>query len=466
LLLVLGLALGLGLGAGCRTSTPRSAGPTDPRELARELFRELIELDTTEHQGSGRAAQAMARRLRAAGFPAGDVVLAGPRPRNLNLVVRYRAASSARRPILIFGHLDVVEARRSDWSLDPFTFVEKDGFYYGRGAEDMKYEDAEIVANLIRLRREGFVPARDLIVALTDHEEAGDANGVEWLLAHRRELIDAELAINLEGGGGDLRGGKRILMEVQTSEKVYVSFRLEARESGGHSSMPVRENAIYRLAAGLGRLAGFAFPLQLSETTRAFFARAAEPRARADVARMLAAPMDPAAAERVAGTSAYYNAMLRTTCVATRLEGGHADNALPQTARALINCRLLPGEPVAQVLATLRRVLADPKIAVTQLEAAVAAPASPIHAELFGAVERITGAMWPGVPVAPVMSTSATDGRFLRRAGIPTYGVSGMFLDIDDVRSHGKDERIAVESFHAGVEFMYRLLKVLVGPAR
>jgi acetylornithine deacetylase/succinyl-diaminopimelate desuccinylase-like protein len=433
------------------------------QQLARDIFKELIEINTTMNLGSTKAAEAMVARLRAAGFPQSDLQLVGPRPQNMNLVVHYHGKGNL-RPILFIGHLDVVEALRQDWSLDPFTFVEKDGYFYGRGTSDMKCEDADIVANLIRLRGEGFVPNRDIIVALTEHEENGDANGIEWLLAHRRDLIDAEFAVNLEGGGGDIKTGKPILMEVQTSEKVYMSYQLEVKNRGGHSSIPVKDNAIYRLSAGLTRLAKYDFPIRLNETTRTFFERTANKETdqnRSDMVAILKTPLDTGAANRLAASSAYYNALMRTTCVPTMLSGGHAENALPQTARAVVNCRMLPDDSAENVLGTLRRVLADSQITVTQVGQPRPGPLSPLRKDVMDIVEKLTASMWPGVVVTPIMSTGASDGKFLRQAGIPVYGVSGIFADIDDVRAHGRDERIGVKEFFAGVEFMYQFVKSL-----
>jgi acetylornithine deacetylase/succinyl-diaminopimelate desuccinylase-like protein len=440
------------------------AGGLSPhQQLARDIFREVIEINTTMNVGSTKAAEAMAARLKGAGFPESDMQLVGPRPQNKNLVVRYRGTGSL-RPVLLIAHLDVVEALRQDWSFDPFTFLEKDGFFYGRGTSDMKCEVADIVANFIRLKKEGFVPKRDIILALTEHEENGDANGVEWLLANRRDLIDSEYGINLEGGGGDIENGKPFLLEVQTSEKVYVSFQLEVKNKGGHSSIPVKENAIYRLAAGLTRLAQFDFPIRLNETTRTFFARTAqreEGQTKSDMLAILKTPPDDAAASRLAAAKPYYNALMRTTWVPTMLSGGHAENALPQSARAVVNCRMLPDETAQNVLATLRRVLADSQIVVTQIAPARPGPLSPLRKDVMDAVEQLTASMWPGVIVTPVMSTGASDGKFLRQAGIPVYGVSGMFADIDDVRAHGRDERFGVKEFYDGVEFMYRFLRLL-----
>ncbi len=433
------------------------------QQLARDIFRELIDINTSLNVGSTKAAEAMATRLKTAGFSESDIKILGPQPQHMNLVVRYRG-KGVLPPILFIGHLDVVDALRQDWSIDPFTFLEKDGFFYGRGTSDMKCEDADIVSNFIRLKYEGFVPDRDIILALTEDEENGDANGVQWLLANRRELVDAEFAINLEGGGGDIQNGKPMMMEIQTSEKIYLSFQLEVKNKGGHSSLPVKDNAIYRLAEGLERLSHYDFPVRLNETTLTFFERSAKRETgqrQSDMLGLLHSPRDSAAANRLAAESAYFNAMMRTTWIPTMLSGGHAENALPQSARAVINCRLLPDESTEHVLATLRRVLADSQIIVTQLGQPRPAPLSPLRKDVMDAVETLTASMWPGVIVTPVMSTGASDGKFLRQAGIPVYGVSGIFADIDDIRAHGRDERIGVREFYDGVEFMYKLIKAL-----
>jgi acetylornithine deacetylase/succinyl-diaminopimelate desuccinylase-like protein len=436
------------------------------QQLARAIFKELIEINTTDSTGDcTKAAEAIATRFRAAGFAAGDVAVVGPSPKKQNVVARLRGTGKG-RPILLIAHLDVVEARREDWSFDPFVFLERDGYYYGRGTTDIKSGAAVLAADLIRLKQEGYTPDRDLIVALTADEEGGTANGVEWLVQHRKDLIDAEYCLNTDGGGGELQKGVKIANELQTGEKVYLSFTLETKNKGGHSSLPVKDNAISHLAGGLSRLAAFEFPVRLNDTTRVFFARMAGVETgtvAADMKAVAGTPLDAAAAARLSADSPYYNALMRTTCVATRLDAGHADNALPQSARAIVNCRMLPGDLPQDVRDTLIGVLADPAIAVTPIGAARPAPASPLRPDIVEAVERVTTDMWPGVPVVPIMSTGATDGLILRRAGMPVYGVSGLFDDIDDVRAHGRDERMAVWAFFDGLEFMYRLEKALTG---
>lgn len=474
-LLVLALA-GLALAAPSATgpaaaqsaiSNQQSTIGTAHDRLARDILKELVEIDTTDSIGDNtKAAEAMAARLKAAGVPADDVRVLGPNPRKGNLVARLRGTGKA-RPILLLAHLDVVEARKEDWSpdLDPFRFIEREGFFYGRGTTDDKAMAAIWIANLIRYTQEGLVPDRDLIVALTSDEEGGDYNGVDWLLQNHRALIEADYCLN-EGGGGDLKKGRRLTNNVQAAEKVYLSFRLEARNPGGHSSLPTKDNAIYHLAGGLARLAAYDFPVRLSEVTRGYFARMAAVETGQTAADMKAVSRptpDPDAVKRLADQSPWYNAQIRTTCVATRLEGGHADNALPQTARATVNCRMLPGADPKEIAQTLVRVLDDDKITVAPIGQPRPSQPSPLRPDVMGPIERVTSEMWPGVPVVPTMSTGATDGLYLRNAGIPVYGVDGIFTDVDDVRAHGRDERLGAKEFYEGREFLFRLVKALAG---
>jgi acetylornithine deacetylase/succinyl-diaminopimelate desuccinylase-like protein len=457
-------------GAGAALLVPIAAAQSLPphQQLARDVYKQLIEINTTDSIGSTTvAAEAMAARLRAAGFPAADIFLGGPDPRKGNLVVRYRGrGASGRKPLLLLAHLDVVEARKEDWSpdLDPFRLIEKDGYFYGRGTADDKAMAAIFVANLLRMKQQNLVPERDIVLALTADEEGGDHNGVQWLLANHPALVEAEYGLN-EGGGGQSRGGRRIANRVQASEKVYVDFTLEVTNKGGHSSQPQPENAIYELTDALSRLAKFAFPAKVNEVTRAYFEKmaAVEPGPLAADFKAASQPtLDAAATARLSAVP-LYNAMLRTTCVATMLTAGHAQNALPQRAVANVNCRILPGEDPQVVQQTLARVLDNPRITIAPVKPAKPSPASPLTPEIMQTITRITEEMWPGVPVIPFMSTGATDGLYFRQTGVPIYGVSGLFGDMDDVRSHGRDERMGVKEFYEGQEFLWWLVNALSG---
>ena len=467
-------AAALVLAASPATSQNTTAGgtlpPAEDMALARVLLEQLIEIDTTdtERGDNTRAAQALADALLEAGFPPEDVqVLVPPDfPTKGNLVARLRGSDPDAEPILLLAHLDVVDALAEDWSPDipPFEFQERDGYFYGRGTADDKDECAIHTANLIRWRREGFVPERDIVIALTADEESGTRNGVEFLLEEHRDLIDAAFALN-EGGGGMERNGRKVSNNVQAAEKVYLSFWFAAKNPGGHSSLPVRENAIYELSAALLAVREFDFPVMLNEVTEEFFDRSADlvGGETGEAMRRIVDDPDDAAALAVLSRQASYNARLRTTCVATLVEGGHAENALPQLARANVNCRLLPGHDPDEVEETLRRLAAPYGVEVERRREATPSPPSPLTGEVLGAIERVTEQMWPGVPVLPVMSSGATDGLYLRNAGIPVYGVSGIFGDMDDVRVHGRDERIRIDHFHEGQEFLYRLVKALAG---
>jgi acetylornithine deacetylase/succinyl-diaminopimelate desuccinylase-like protein len=436
--------------------------PAADQRLAREIYKEMIESRSGFTTGATTPiAERVAARLKAEGFPASDIFVGGAIPTKANVVVRYHG-SGARKPLLLLAHIDVVEAKREDWTTDPFTFIEKDGYFYGRGTQDDKAQAAIWVANLIRYRREGFRPNRDLIVALTaDEEGGGPYNGVDWLLKNKRDLIDAEYAIN-EGGRGDMLGGKRISNNVSLSEKTYSDFRLEVRNKGGHSARPVPDNAIYHLAGALYRLSSFTFPFRLNEVTRAYFRQMAKIETgalAADLAKV--ADADEEAMKRVAAISPPMNAMMRTTCVATQLEGGHATNALPQLAAANVNCRILPEDAIEDILAALKKVVADDQVSVTIKTNEGRSPASPMRPDVMKAFTRITDIMWPGVITVPTMAVGGSDGRYLRVAGIPTYGIQGFFTDRDDVRAHGRDERMPVQSFYEGQTFLYEFVKTL-----
>lgn len=434
------------------------------------IYKELVELNTTASVGDTTlAAKAVAKRLLDAGFPANDVrVLVHPdNAKKGNLVARLRGRGGAHagKPILLLAHLDVVEAKREDWSpeLDPFKLIERDGFYYGRGTSDDKAMAAIFVANLIRYHKEQTPLQRDVILALTADEEGGDFNGAAWLVTQHRELVDAAFGLN-EGGGGRSSHGKLLYNGVQASEKLYRDFELSVTSAGGHSSLPVPDNAIYTLSRALARLASHVFPVHLNPVTRAFFERSAQlqtPPLAADMKALVRTNAGDAAAVARLSQTALYNAMLRTTCVATQLQAGHAPNALPQRATANVNCRILPGESVEDVQRALLRALADPKISV-QLKPAhnpddSNAP-SPLTPDVMTPIEELTRASWPGLTTLPLMGAGATDSRYFRHAGIPMYGVSGLFSDIDDVRAHGRDERLGVKQLYDAQEFLYRLV--------
>lgn len=442
-----------------------SQEPSSPWErLAREVFQELIEINTAHSVGGTlEASEAMARRFLAEGFAASDVVVTEVAPGEGNVVARLRGRATGKKPILLLAHIDVVEANPEDWTLPPFQFIEQDGYFFGRGVADDKDEAAIYVTNLIRMKREGFVPDRDIIVALTADEEGGEHNGVEWLIQNRPELIDAEYAFN-EGGGGTLKGDERVSNNVQASEKKYQNYTVEATNPGGHSSLPRPDNAIYELSKALLGIGAYAHPVRLNEVTRAYFGRTADlvdAETGAMMRRLLADPAD-AEAVRFLARDPGYNSRMRTSCVATLLSGGHAPNALPQRATANVNCRILPDEEPEAVLARLQAAAADATVTITMDGRARNSPPSPLTPELLGTIEQVTEEMWPGVPVVPIMSTGATDALYLRTAGIPVYGVSGLFYE--DPNSHGMNETIPVQSFYEGLEFLYRLVRRLSEP--
>jgi acetylornithine deacetylase/succinyl-diaminopimelate desuccinylase-like protein len=436
--------------------------PETDQRLARDIYKQMVESKSGFSTGATTPiSEAIAARLKKEGFPASDIFVGGAIPSKANVVVRYRG-TGARKPILLLAHTDVVEAKREDWTTDPFTLIEKDGYFYGRGTADDKAQASIWIANLIRYKREGFKPDRDLIVALTaDEEGGGPYNGVDWLLKNKRELIDADFALN-EGGGGVLVNGKRLSNNIVLSEKMYADFQLEVRNKGGHSARPVPDNAIYQLAGALTRLSTFTFPFRVNEVARAYFQQMAKiesgPLA-SDFAKIAEGSQD--AMRRVAAASPAMAAMMRTTCVATMLEGGHAVNALPQLAAANVNCRILPEDSVDNVLQTLRKIVADDQVMVKIKTDEGASPSSPMRADIMKAFNHSTDVMWPGVVTLPSMSAGATDGRYLRATGIPVYSLSGIFNERDDVRAHGRDERLPVRSFFEGQTFMYEFVKSL-----
>jgi acetylornithine deacetylase/succinyl-diaminopimelate desuccinylase-like protein len=439
------------------------------RQLSHDIFKQLIEINTTDSVGNvSTASEAMAQRFRDAGFPDSDLHILGPNDRKKNLVVRFHG-SGKHKPVLLIGHLDVVEARREDWTTDPFQFVEKDGYYYGRGTQDMKDGDAVMVTTLLRFKKEGYVPDRDIILALTADEEGGTSNGVDWLLKNNRELIDAEFVLNHDGGGILSENGKPQYMTVDASEKLYSDYQLTVTNPGGHSSLPKPDNAIYHLADGLARLEHYEFQFELTNITRAYYERmskiATGSRA-SDMSAILKNPPDMAAVARLSQDPIDHSIM-HTTCVATRLSAGHANNALPQTAQANVNCRIVPGHSTEEIRQELEKVVADPKISVHEVGAiggvtnrkSFAPP--PLRPDVFQPLEKVVESMWPGLPVVPDMATGASDGVYTNAAGLPTYCVSAEAIDRDDIRAHGRDERVRTEAFYRAVDFYYRFLKAV-----
>ncbi|MCW8808344.1 MAG: M20/M25/M40 family metallo-hydrolase [Rhodanobacter sp.] len=458
-------------------AAPPEALDASTHELAHDIFKQLIEINTTDSVGNvTTATKAMEQRLLAGGFSKDDIYVGGPNDRKQNLVVRYRG-TGARQPILFIGHLDVVEAPRNEWHTDPFKFVEKDGYYYGRGTQDMKDADAIMVTNFIRLKQEGFKPDRDLILALTADEEGGKSNGVAWLLKNHLDLMKAGYSLNPDGGSVDLVHGKAVDVAVDATEKLYGDFQLTVTNPGGHSSLPVPDNAIYHLSGALVRLQNHAFPFELNEVARAYFKKLStieRGQQRADLQAVLKPKPDPAAIARLS-KDPEWNSMMHTTCVATRLDAGLANNALPQRAQAIVNCRILPGYTLEQIRQQLIKIFADSKVTVRYMDDAYNVydtapqrkqlPPAPLNREVMAAMDKVVGQMWPGAPVIPTMAPGASDSIYTMAAGIPSYGVSGVAIETNDDRAHARDERLQVDSFYRGVVFYYRLIKTLSGGA-
>jgi acetylornithine deacetylase/succinyl-diaminopimelate desuccinylase-like protein len=457
----------LALPAALAAQAQQGAALRPEQQLAHDIYKELVEINTADSVGSTTvAANAVAKRFRDAGFPDSDIFLGGPKPDKGNIVVRYHgAAPGARKPLLLLAHLDVVQALKADWSsdLDPFKFTERDGYYYGRGTSDDKAMASIFVANLLRYKREGYVPDRDIILALTADEEGGGSNGVRWLIENHKNLIDAAYALN-EGGGGSLRDGKPFINAVGAAEKVSANFVVSTTNRGGHSSVPRDDNAIYQLAQALTRIAKLQMPVMLNEVTKAYFARTAAietPQMGAAMRAIVANPANAAAAATIS-RDPRYRSMLRTTCVATMLAGGHARNALPQAASANVNCRMAPGHDPADVRARIVQAIGDTGVSVSPAPAMSHAAPSPLAPEIMQPIEKLTHELFgPNVLVIPTMGTGATDSRYLRAVGIPGYGVSGLFGDPNDNRAHGRDERVLIKSYYDSEEFLYRLVKEL-----
>ncbi|WP_309752254.1 M20/M25/M40 family metallo-hydrolase [Novosphingobium sp.] len=461
------LAITLLLGASVAAGA--AAMPLRPDQVEfRGLYKELVETNTTVSTGSCTlAAERMAARLKAAGIADSQITLFSvpEHPKDGGLVVVYPGTSKKLKPMLLLAHIDVVEAKRSDWVRDPFTLIEEDGYFYARGTADDKSQAAIWTDTLVRFAREKYKPKRTVKMALTCGEETSGAfNGAEWLSQNRRELIDAEYALN-EGGGGLSDGhGKLMVQTIQVGEKAYQDYTFTTTNKGGHSSQPVRENAIYAMADAVAKVRDFEFPLEFNDTTRAFFAKSGALRndemGKAMVA--LAANPQDKAAEAIVNTDKMYHSMLRTTCVATLIDGGHALNALPQTVTANVNCRMFPGRTSDETQATLEAAIGNPAVKVVQTKVGKPiAKTPPMYPWLIGPMEALVAKHFPGVPVIPVMSTGATDGVYLAAVGIPTYGVPGEWGDPDGNGAHGLNERLEVRSLMEGRDYLFELVKLL-----
>ena len=451
--------------------------PEADRGLARDLFKQLIEINSTDSVGSvTAAATAMRDRLSAGGFAAADLKILGPNDRKMNLVAIYHSKpGSILKPILMICHLDVVEANKSDWTPDtpPFVFTEKDGFFYGRGTQDIKEGDAGLVYAFLRMKREGYVPDRDLVLALTADEEGGKANGVDWLIQHHPELMKAEFVINPDAGGVFSEKGKPVVFDVEATEKTYADFHVTATNKGGHSSLPTPDNAIYHVADALAKLERTPFPVELNNVTREEFRQMAKietGQLSEDMKALVVGSEDPAVIDRLSAVPDW-NSTMRTTCVATMLSAGHAPNALPQKAQANVNCRILPGHSGEETRQSLIKLFNDPEIKVEFVTDAgivlgkgderMSAPPPPVNKTVQGALEKTVNELWPGLPIVPTMEPGASDSIYTVAAGIPSYGLNGFSIDQDDVRAHGMNERLGVESYYKGVEFTYLFVKAL-----
>jgi acetylornithine deacetylase/succinyl-diaminopimelate desuccinylase-like protein len=473
--LIVSLVSGASLLAAAQSGSLPTASPAERAE-ARDIFKQLIEINTTDTpKGSvTAAAKAMQKRFLDAGFSPEDMHLLGPDPNKLNLIVRIRAvAPTSEKPVLFIGHLDVVEALPSDWHTNPFEFVEKDGYFYGRGTQDMKESDAALVWTFLRLHREGYKPKRDLILALTADEEGGKFNGPQWLIKNHRDLVDAAFVINMDAGGVELDHGRTVVADVEATEKVYADYAVTALNPGGHSSRPRPDNAIYELTTALNKLAAHSFPFELNGVTRTYFEnlqKQEKGQTAQDIKAILATPPDAAAAARLSAEPDF-NSNFRTTCVATMRKAGHARNALPQTAQANVNCRIFPGHSPEEIRQELIKLFGDPKLSVkyisdagvvsdTAPERKAIVPPPPIK-EVFEPLTRITQQIWPGTPVTPVMENGASDSIYFAQVGIPSYGYSAVALERDDDRAHGQDERLPVDSYWKSLDFFYAFTKAL-----
>jgi acetylornithine deacetylase/succinyl-diaminopimelate desuccinylase-like protein len=463
---VLALAAMLGAAAPANVPPPGPMPPADNQKIAHDIFRDLVEIRSVHSIGTKQTADVIVKYLKAGGFTDSEIAVAPETkyPNQVNVVVRLKGKGKG-KPVMWICHMDVVDARPEDWTLPPYKFTQKDGYFYGRGTSDMKDEDAAAAASLIRLKKEGFVPDRDIVVAFTADEEVGlEQDGPQFLVQHRKDLVgDVGLVMNPDGGSGEILNGKRLDFAVETVQKTYMTFTMETANKGGHSSEPRPDNAIYELASGLTRLSHYVFPFKTNATTRSYFASIAATatgQRKADLIALSKLPVDNAAATRLAQDTAM-NAILHTTCVATMLKAGVQENALPSSATATIQCRVFPGETVEQTQATLAKVAGDPGMKVALFEPVQPAPETVPDPKVMAQVTDVVHSMWPGVTVMPVMAAGASDSIFTRAAGIPSYGVGGGWNDLNDLRMHGRDERNEIGNFYQTVEFTYRLMKEL-----
>ena len=459
--------------AGASAAPGPAQAPAADEVAFRALYKQLVEINTTRSVGScSQAAEAMRAHLLAAGIPAADTQILAPpdRPQDGALIAVLHGRDPAAKPILLLAHIDVVEAKREDWARDPFKLVEENGWFYGRGASDDKAMASVFTASIMRYAKQGFKPRRDIKLALTCGEEtAGVFNSVKWLTETQPKVLSAAFALN-EGAGGELdKNDKPIALQIQAGEKVYQDFLLQATDVGGHSSRPTKNNPITRLSAGLAKLGNYNFPAALNPATRGYFeaqSKLEPPEVAADMRAILKNPRDEAAVERLWAINPGWNGSLRTTCIVTQINGGHAPNALPQHVSANVNCRILPGVPIPDVQREIVRVLGDDKIGVaTTGDPGIQSPPPPLNENIMGPVRKIAAEIWPGVAIIPTMSTGATDGSYLNASGVPTYGLSGMFHDVEGSHAHGLNERIRVKSLMDGRRFLYEVVKLYANGA-
>jgi acetylornithine deacetylase/succinyl-diaminopimelate desuccinylase-like protein len=453
--------------ASRQAAASKAARSGEPR--FRELYKALVKINTTLSAGScTKAAEAMRARLAAAGYAASDLHLIVPpeRPKDGNLVAILKGSDASSKAIMLLAHIDVVEAKREDWVRDPFKLTEEDGYFYARGASDDKAMAAVFADSMVRFKEEGYKPRRTIKLVLTCGEETPNVfNGVKYLIEKHRDLVDAAFALN-EGGGGRLDGatGKYQYNGIQAGEKLYQDFTLETTNQGGHSSRPTPDNAIYQLANALAKIQAYEFPIELNDVTRGYFRQFGAIVGGKQGADMQAAASGDAAAIKRLQADPSINSMLHTTCIATRIEGGHANNALPQHVTANVNCRIFPGHPPEEIRQALIKVVGDKNVKVAfESEPEKAGPPPQLTPDILGPIEKLTADMFPGVPIVPAQASGATDGRFFTPVGIPTYGVSGMFSDGATTNAHGLNERIRVQSLLEGREFLHRLTKMYAG---